>query len=107
MINIDNETILSLEDAAIYFSKLSGRSRNREVVRRWINRGCNGVVLESISIGRDVFTSKQAISRWVHRCDVALKISRVKKTPERFQTEAETIRQIDQAAADLGLTIHA
>jgi hypothetical protein len=43
VINIDNETILSLEDAAIYFSKLSGRSRNREVVRRWINRGCNGI----------------------------------------------------------------
>ena len=105
MIDIDNESILSLEDAAKYFSNLSGRRCNREVVRRWINRGCNGVVLESISVGRDIFTSKEAISRWVHRCDVALKISRVKKTPECFQADAATIREIDHAAAELGLAI--
>ncbi|MDB4623656.1 hypothetical protein OAU26_02230 [Mariniblastus sp.] len=105
MINLNTEALLNLDEAARYFSKICKRKRNRDVVQRWMSRGVNGVLLESISVGREQFTSEEAISRWVHRSSIQLQIKSDKKSSERFAAEGNTIKEIDEAAKMLGLQI--
>ncbi|MDB4380678.1 hypothetical protein N9Z70_04740 [Mariniblastus sp.] len=105
MIDLNSETILNLDEAAAYFSKICKRKRNRDVVQRWMSRGVNGVILESISVGREQLTSEEAISRWVHRSSIQLQIKSDKKTAERFTAEGQAIKEIDEAAKMLGLQI--
>lgn len=66
MIDSFDEKIISLNDAVKHIGKLSGRKRNKGVVRRWILDGVDGVSLESIRIGREIYTSHEAINRFLN-----------------------------------------
>ena len=95
-----SETIISVDQAAEHFSKICSRKRNRHVVMRWMNRGCSGVVLESIRVGREIFTSAEAINRFTNRLSEA-------KRQQHGQATKEGIRRanlrIDAKAEQPGI----
>ena len=66
MIDTFREKVISLNEAVDHISKISGRKRNRHVVLRWINKGVGGTRLETIRIGRQIYTSEEAINRFVN-----------------------------------------
>jgi hypothetical protein len=62
------EKLFRLNEARFFFPR---RRKNKhpalETMYRWTGRGCRGVVLESVSVGRCRCTSLQAIQRFVER----------------------------------------
>ena len=68
MIDIEDETLLSLTDAA----RVRPRGRNGQpthvsTVYRWIACGVRGVRLEAIRLGGQLYTSKEALQRFAER----------------------------------------
>ena len=61
MIDFENESLLSVAEAA----KLLPRRPALRTIWRWIERGCNGVRLETVKIGDRRFTSREALHRFV------------------------------------------
>jgi hypothetical protein len=70
-INVFEEDVLSLDEAAKVISAITKRKRNVPLIRRWITRGVDGVRLGSVKIGREWFTSKQALLRFLNRTESA------------------------------------
>jgi hypothetical protein len=67
MIDILNEKVIRLEDVRNYLpSSRKGKYLSRTLCSRWATSGVNGVVLETVRIGRRArFTSVEAIERFV------------------------------------------
>ena len=66
MIDIENETLISLaEAAAIVPCGRKGRTPDVKTVYSWTTNGCRGVVLESVQIGGRRGTSKEAVRRFI------------------------------------------
>lgn len=69
-IDIDIESILTIPDACEYLAE-RGFDRPKELtIRRWIWYGSKGRKLESIKLGHRVYTSKEALARFVAGDDV-------------------------------------
>src|SRR5437763_17041592 len=67
MIDIHTETLFRLRDAR-NLAWLKGRRGGRvdlSTLRRWSLRGIRGAVLETVRIGGSVFTSADAVERFV------------------------------------------
>lgn len=65
MINIANEKLLTLPDAARVPPPGRGNTRTHpSTIYRWISRGIRGIRLESICIGGKTYTSVEALQRW-------------------------------------------
>lgn len=68
MLDINSERIVSLSEAA---ALLPRRRQNRKphvaTLYRWSQRGCRGVVLETIQIGGTKCTSVEALQRFFDR----------------------------------------
>jgi len=66
MIDIENETLISLaEAAALVPCGRKGRSPDVKTVYAWTTGGCRGVVLESLQAGGRRATSKEAVRRFI------------------------------------------
>lgn len=73
MIEIQNETLLTLRDAARRIpSTRQGRGLHIGTVYRWASRGIRGIKLESVRLGGVLFTSVEAIQRFGERCSSPL-----------------------------------
>ena len=59
-----SEDILTLKQARSELHSLLGKRPDKSTVYRWCLRGANGHKLESIKIGGQVITSKQALTRF-------------------------------------------
>lgn len=100
MINSFTETIVSLKDAVNHIGKITGRKRNKNVVTRWMTRGVYGVNLDTIRVGREIYTSHEAINRFLN--EVAQ--SKVKKKDAASQLQADLKKaQIESQARQLGI----
>ncbi len=71
-IDLDNERVLSLGQAARYVSdkfpeRRGGRPLNLSTVHRWVGRGVKGIRLEVIQVGGTRTTTIEAIHRFFER----------------------------------------
>lgn len=68
MIDLSNETVLSLTEAARHLpTGRNGKQVHRATVFRWAQRGVRGVRLETIQIGGTKCTSFEALQRFCER----------------------------------------
>lgn len=60
------EDVLTLAEARAELARATGRRcrPDKATMHRWIHRGVGGVRLEAIRLGRQWFTSRQAITRF-------------------------------------------
>lgn len=93
MIDFQNEKLIDLTEAA---TLLPGRP-HVATLWRWRHAGVRGHRLESISIGGRVYTSREAIARF---------IARTNGEPARSETprqRAARLRRAEQRAKELGV----
>jgi len=62
---LDNEGLISLEEA----TKLVPSAPAVVTVWRWCRNGCRGLYLEHILLGRRMFTSEEAVGRFLAACN--------------------------------------
>ena len=68
MIDPETEHLIPLAQAAEILPKSRSGSRiHPTTLRRWTTDGVDGVVLEAVKIGRRLFTSKEAVRRFVRQ----------------------------------------
>jgi len=60
-----SEDVLTLNQAAVELSSVTGKRPNKSTVFRWISRGIGGVKLDGVRVGRDWLTSRQALTRFI------------------------------------------
>lgn len=63
-IDLQNETLLTLDDAAKALKSVGGKKPHTYTIRRWCLKGCGGVLLESTRVGRRIMTSAEALQRF-------------------------------------------
>ena len=60
-----SEDVLSIPQAQTELKNVLGTRHDRSVLIRWIQRGVGGIKLDGIRLGRQWFTSTQAITRFI------------------------------------------
>lgn len=65
-IDIHNEEIITLSQAARLLPKINSKHISPNAVWRWCRRGTRGVHLEHVRIGGRLFTSPDALNRFVN-----------------------------------------
>lgn len=68
-INIAEESLLTLSEAARSLPLVSGRHPHVCSVWRWCRKGLKGVRLEYVRVGQKICTSQEALNRFV--CELA------------------------------------
>ncbi len=63
--SILTEDVLSVNDARAELAEITGRRPDISTMTRWIHRGVGGTKLEAVRIGRQLITSRQAITRFI------------------------------------------
>jgi hypothetical protein len=108
-IDVEEETLLSLSEAARHVPQLNGRRVHTSTIFRWCRRGLRGVRLGYVRVGRRMATSQEALNRFFHAlaaADDEAPAHRHAPTPERSPSRAARTRAIAQAEArleDVGL----
>lgn len=64
MINIANETLLSMKEAVQYIPHRRGKRVSAVTPWRWAKYGARGVVLETLATPGGMFTSVEALARF-------------------------------------------
>lgn len=59
------EDILTIHDARKEIASITGQRPDISTMTRWIHRGVGGTKLDAVRIGRQLITSKQAITRFI------------------------------------------
>lgn len=68
MIDPETEQLIPLAEVAVILPKSrEGKSIHPTTLRRWTTEGVGGVTLEAVKIGRRLFTSKEAVSRFIRQ----------------------------------------
>ena len=65
MIDLENDNILTLSQAANFLPKLEGKKVAISTIWRWCRKGVRGVKLEHAIIGSRIVTSVQALNGFV------------------------------------------
>ena len=92
MIDIKNESVLSLTNAAKRLPKRRrGKRPHVSTLYRWAQRGIKGVKLETIRIGGTLCTSMEALQRFFERCTNPTQVpsTRTSRQRERDVKRAE------------------
>ena len=59
------EDVLTLSQARTELVNLTGVRPDKATMTRWIHKGVGGVKLEAVRLGRNIFTSMQALTRFI------------------------------------------
>ncbi len=59
------EDILTLADARNELRNITGKRPDKATMARWIHRGVGGVRLDAVRLGCQLFTSRQALTRFI------------------------------------------
>ena len=59
------EDVLTLSQARKELASITGKRPDKATITRWIHRGCGGVKLDAIRLGVQLFTSRQALTRFI------------------------------------------
>lgn len=104
-INIQNETPISLADAARAVPPIDGKRPHVSTLWRWCRRGLRGVHLEYVRFGHRVCTSEQALARFAHRLAEADGNPETSPPKSRTQSKSparrERQRAVHRAEAEL------
>lgn len=92
MIDMFAESMLTIKEATAI---LPGRP-SIATVWRWMSKGCGGVKLEYLVVGRTRYTSREALQRFAERRTLATGAQ-----PSPMRTPAQRRRAIEQAEAEL------
>jgi hypothetical protein len=60
-----SEDVLTIAQARTEIQAIAGSKPDRATLTRWILKGCGGVKLDSVRIGRQWVTSKQSVNRFI------------------------------------------
>lgn len=72
MIRTELEALVPLRTAGAFVPRPQGaRAPHRATVQRWALHGVRGVRLEVVRIGGSVYTSREALSRFIERTNAA------------------------------------
>jgi hypothetical protein len=72
MIRTDLELLVPLRTAGAIVPRPQGvRAPHRATLQRWALHGIRGVQLETIRIGGSVYTSREALARFIERTNAA------------------------------------
>lgn len=66
-IDIANEQLLTLKDASSKLPRKNGKKIHHSTIFRWAQRGRRGIRLETIRLGRTIWTSLEALQRFADR----------------------------------------
>ena len=69
VIDLERERLLPLREVARLFPGRTGRGVSMATVWRWVMQGRKGICLETVFIGGQRYSSIEAVSRWVDRCN--------------------------------------
>jgi len=64
MINTRTEQLLSINQAAAWLGRKTGKRTHLSTIYRWIKGGVEGVRLETVPIGAVMYTSEEALQRF-------------------------------------------
>ncbi|MBN8600539.1 MAG: DUF1580 domain-containing protein [Planctomycetes bacterium] len=67
MIEIDKENLVLLSEVPKILPKRNGKAVHLSACYRWMRSGLSGVRLETVLVGGQRFTSKEALNRFWHR----------------------------------------
>ena len=59
------EDVLTLSQVRSELFHICGRRPDKATMTRWIHRGVGGIKLDAIRLGSQLFTSKQALTRFI------------------------------------------
>lgn len=59
------EDVLTLTEARRELASVTGKRPDKATMTRWIHRGVGGTKLEAVRLGMQLFTSRQAITRFI------------------------------------------
>lgn len=59
------EDVLTIAEARAEIESATKKRPDKATIHRWIKRGIGGTKLEAIRLGREVFTSRQALTRFI------------------------------------------
>jgi hypothetical protein len=96
MIDVEEENLLTIKEAAEHVSKLTGKPLRRSTIYGWATRGRMGVRLETVYLGA-VYTSVEAIQRFSEASAAA---AVAKHEEGRFHPEPSAARH-EAAMAEL------
>lgn len=101
MIDIENETLISLaEAAALLPCGRKGRHPDVKTLYAWTKNGCRGVVLESVQIGGRRGTSREAVRRFVEALTTK---SGLPRRPSSHRAETTRQATLQDELARLGV----
>lgn len=104
MIDVSSEHLIPVREAPRHLPKRpNGKWLHVSACYRWITRGVQGVVLESIRIGGTTYTSLEALQRFGDRLSPAAP-SPPEKAPGPLSRQKEIERAARHVAAELRLT---
>jgi hypothetical protein len=97
MIDLTRESLISLSDVPAHLPERRGGKRPHiSCIYRWAQKGCRGVLLETLQCGGTKITSLQALQRFFEKLTAA---SSGTAPPTRSSRQRE--RDIAMAEADL------
>lgn len=110
-IDIRNEELCTLGQASSLLPSINGRRVSANAIWRWCRKGVSGIHLEHVRIGGRIFTSSDALNRFVNRLaeqdmerlrDVTPPRPKVRaRRRPRVRTSAEASRLHAEAEAEL------
>ena len=95
--------MMTIDEAAKHASGISRKKKNRNVILRWANRGVAGVILPTIRMGSDLFTSQEAMNWFFNESRKAKSKARSKATSEGMRRSKLTKSGIELEAQELGI----
>jgi hypothetical protein len=84
MIDHSQETVVPLGEAGHYLPhRGDGRALHRSTLQRWTRRGICGVRLETLRVGGIVYTSVEALGRFLEKTNLAAASRSSEAVPEQ------------------------
>jgi hypothetical protein len=60
-----SEDVITIPQACDWIKATTGRKTDRTTVYRWVLNGVEGQKLEAVRVGRQILTSRQALTRFI------------------------------------------
>jgi hypothetical protein len=61
------EDVIGLSDARKELHSITGKRPDKATLTRWIHRGIGGTKLEAVRLGNALYTSRQALTRFIEQ----------------------------------------
>lgn len=87
-----NEDLISLTDATKILPRRNNKRPHFCTILRWCKNGIDGVKLESCRVGGTLFTSRQAIQRFVNARSDSVRHTPPRSQPNRAERASRSLK---------------